>query len=344
MAKSKIIYVLLFSLYIAIAVYSKPVLACRLLMLVSPNDVKTEQQKKIVERLLVKGKVSLLNQSNVGLKKKYIDLNTIEDVDGLYVKRGNPDGWGMVLYKDGHLKEVIKSIEPAYKDELYLTTAKDVSKKDSDILMTHIRLASDNMSVTEKNVHPFVNGNWAFMHNGFVDLKGSSVINDKMKAYKVEYNLYPQGNTDSETMFYYFLGKMADKRKGLNINNLSKKDIVDSFATSIMDFNQYCKTSFRNLVNNGTAYDGKVIMSPTMNLITTNGKVVMAYKQGKNLFLGMIKTKSNKGIYYIISSEIMEPVTKKDIQWYEIPDKSMLILDRETKDIDIFPIEYFAER
>lgn len=343
MIKHNYVTSLFIALCIASILFNQPVLACRLLLIVSPEQANPRQQQTIINNLLVKSRISLLNQSKTGLKKKYTDLITLEDVDGLYVTKGNPDGWGIVLYKDGQIQDSVKSVKPAYEDQLFKSTASSDSTKASDILMAHIRLASDNMSVVKNNVHPFVNDNWAFMHNGFVDLKESPLIKDRMKQYKELYNLSPQGSTDSETMFYYFLAKMASRQKELNTNNLSKQDIIQAFVSSINDFNHYSKPGLRDFINKKTVYEGKAIMSPTMNFITANGKLVMAYKQGKNLYLGMIKNKDKEGFYYIVSSEIMEPFDNKRIRWYEIPDRFILIVDKEKQNLEMFPIEYFTK-
>lgn len=343
MIKNKTFYPMFLFLYILLALYCHPVLACRLILMVAPFQADTKQEEKIIKNLLIDDRLSLINQSKMGIKKKYFNLITIEDVDGLYTNRGNPDGWGIIQYKNGIIEKPIKSALPAYKDSLFSLTAKSAAKNAPDILMAHIRLASSNMSVNEKNVHPFVYKNWSFMHNGFVDIKDVPVIVNQMKEYKEKFNLIPEGNTDSETIFFYFLGKMTEKQKTLNTKPLSQQDIIDSFASTILDMRQYSKISLRDFSNKETIYEGKCIKSPTMNLITTNGQLVIAYKQNKSLFLGMIKNKNKEGEFFIISSEMTNPVTSKDIEWYEIPDDSMVIINKETQKIQMLPIECFMQ-
>ena len=73
----------------------------------------------------------------------------------------------------------------------------------SPLVFAHIR-ASTGSPVQQTNCHPFRNGNWLFMHNGFVD--GFHDIKRDL-ALAVDPSLYPEieGTTDTELMFYLAL-------------------------------------------------------------------------------------------------------------------------------------------
>ena len=112
----------------------------------------------------------------------------------------NGDGFGVGWYGEQETPGVFRSIEPAWNDRNLRELAGHLA---SPLVFAHIR-ASTGSPVQQTNCHPFRNGHWLFMHNGFVD--GFHDIKRDL-ALAVDPSLYPEieGTTDTELMFYLAL-------------------------------------------------------------------------------------------------------------------------------------------
>ena len=112
----------------------------------------------------------------------------------------NGDGFGVGWYGEQETPGVFRSIEPAWNDRNLRELSGHVA---SPLVFAHIR-ASTGSPVQQTNCHPFRNGRWLFMHNGFVD--GFHDIKRDL-ALAVDPSLYPEmeGTTDTEMMFYLAL-------------------------------------------------------------------------------------------------------------------------------------------
>jgi len=112
----------------------------------------------------------------------------------------NGDGFGVGWYGDRETPGLFRSIEPAWND---LNLRELSGHIESGLVFAHIR-ASTGSPVQQTNCHPFRNGHWLFMHNGFVD--GFHEIKRDL-ALAVDPSLYPEmeGTTDTEMMFHLAL-------------------------------------------------------------------------------------------------------------------------------------------
>jgi len=112
----------------------------------------------------------------------------------------NGDGFGVGWYGEQETPGVFRSIEPAWNDRNLRELSGHI---ESGLVFAHIR-ASTGSPVQQTNCHPFRNGHWLFMHNGFVD--GFHEIKRDL-ALAVEPSLYPEmeGTTDTEMMFHLAL-------------------------------------------------------------------------------------------------------------------------------------------
>jgi predicted glutamine amidotransferase len=112
----------------------------------------------------------------------------------------NGDGFGVGWYGEQETPGVFRSIEPAWNDRNLRELSGHIA---SPLVFAHIR-ASTGSPVQQTNCHPFRNGRWLFMHNGFVD--GFHKIKRDL-ALAVDPSLYPEleGTTDTEMMFYLAL-------------------------------------------------------------------------------------------------------------------------------------------
>jgi predicted glutamine amidotransferase len=112
----------------------------------------------------------------------------------------NGDGFGVGWYNDAESPAIFRSIEPAWNDRNLRELSGHVS---SPLVFAHIR-ASTGSPVQQTNCHPFRNGRWLWMHNGFVD--GLHEIRRDL-AFAVAPELYPEmeGTTDTELLFHLAL-------------------------------------------------------------------------------------------------------------------------------------------
>ena len=112
----------------------------------------------------------------------------------------NGDGFGVGWYGAPDTPAVFRSIEPAWNDRNLRELSGHI---ESGLVFAHIR-ASTGSPVQQTNCHPFRNGHWLFMHNGFVD--GFHEIKRDL-ALAVDPSLYPEmeGTTDTEMMFHLAL-------------------------------------------------------------------------------------------------------------------------------------------
>jgi len=112
----------------------------------------------------------------------------------------NGDGFGVGWYGEQKTPGVFRSIEPAWNDRNLRELSGHIA---SPLVFAHIR-ASTGSPVQQTNCHPFRNGHWLFMHNGFID--GLHEIKRDL-ALAVDPSLYSEieGTTDTELMFYLAL-------------------------------------------------------------------------------------------------------------------------------------------
>jgi len=108
---------------------------------------------------------------------------------------GHKDGWGVVLYDGSTPNYLAREPKSASADPKYLEVSDKLAKVQEGILLAHLRKATKNGGPPSvENTHPFVNGRWAFAHNGGIR----------------KFNIKPQGLkgiTDSERFFRLLLNR-----------------------------------------------------------------------------------------------------------------------------------------
>jgi predicted glutamine amidotransferase len=117
----------------------------------------------------------------------------------------NGDGFGLGWYGVHPEPGLYHETRPAWSDENLRYLCRHLR---SHLFFAHVRAATGT-AVTRQNCHPFANGRWMFMHNGFIGSwnrlrrKVEGLIPD---AY------YPsrRGTTDSEAMFLAMMGAGVD--------------------------------------------------------------------------------------------------------------------------------------
>ena len=112
----------------------------------------------------------------------------------------NGDGFGVGWYGDRDTPGVFRSIEPAWNEPNLRDLAAHVS---SPRVFAHIRAAIGS-PVQQTNCHPFRQGRWLWMHNGFID--GFRAMKRDL-ALAVDPGRYAdiEGTTDTEVLFFLAL-------------------------------------------------------------------------------------------------------------------------------------------
>jgi glutamine amidotransferase len=112
----------------------------------------------------------------------------------------NGDGFGVGWYGARDTPGVFHSTEPAWNDRNLRDLAAHV---ESPMVLAHIR-ASSGSPVQQTNCHPFRQGRWLWMHNGYV---GDFPSVKRDLALAVDPARFPaiEGSTDSELLFFLAL-------------------------------------------------------------------------------------------------------------------------------------------
>lgn len=189
------------------------------------------------------------------------------------------DGWGLAYLKDGKW-EIKKSIKPVYQDD-QIDQFRSIQ---TNFALLHARKANVGETAL-KNTHPFQKDDFIFCHNGH-----------NRDQFKIHPNFQPQGDTDSERIFY---------------------DILHQFPTKEIP------QAIRNTFHRYPYYKGAVIVlaNPKKTFIATRANVFPKYYR---LYLAKAKD------YLILSSEI--PRNLAELDWQPL-ENTTLEIDNQTLEI-----------
>ncbi len=113
----------------------------------------------------------------------------------------NGDGLGLAWYGERPQPGLYRDVTPAWSDINLRSIAEQVRSR---LFLAHVR-ASTGTATSRNNCHPFVCGNWSFMHNGQV---GGFAGFRKTADMMIPDALYGErkGATDSEALFLVACG------------------------------------------------------------------------------------------------------------------------------------------
>jgi predicted glutamine amidotransferase len=114
------------------------------------------------------------------------------------------DGWGMAWRDDGTgALRCVTSPDSAQQDPTYARLSRERLGRAG---MVHLRWATPGLPVTPENTHPFVEGDYAFAHNGHV-----SPVDVLERMLTPASRAALRGTTDSERYFRLVLQCIADR-------------------------------------------------------------------------------------------------------------------------------------
>jgi len=122
-------------------------------------------------------------------------------------KPGHKDGWGITMTHQGQtaMTPVIRQLGSAHEASPYRDAINAVSGT-PEIVLCHLRKASDIIPITLANAHPFIHNGWAIIHNGTV-FNAESLLRDP--GFKTT-----SDGSDTEHFFHYLLTKMENTLPG----------------------------------------------------------------------------------------------------------------------------------
>lgn len=170
----------------------------------------------------------------------------------------NGDGFGLCWYNHDVSYEpaLFKSVSPAWSN----TNLQELSRMiRSGCILAHVRAATQSLSVSESNCHPFKWRNYAFMHNG--DIGGFSRIRRAMlSTLSDEIFSHIKGTTDSEHFFGMFLEELMQREH---------LEPFDRLASSMMVTIKKVVAIIRKHASDEHSY---------MNMIVTDGNIALAVR------------------------------------------------------------------
>ena len=132
---------------------------------------------------------------------------------------GHSDGWGMVTWEDQVPAYLGREPTNAFLDSKFEEACARGEKSTVDSpLIVHLRKASVGLKIVE-NTHPFVDGEWAFAHNGTIRKLNLRVTTDSL---------------------WFFQGLMREYRK----NGLNFESAIRRSAQSIYRIFPYTSLTF----------------------------------------------------------------------------------------------------
>lgn len=154
----------------------------------------------------------------------------------------NGDGFGLGWYGLHPEPGLYHETRPAWSDENLRYLCRHLH---SHLFFAHVRAATGT-AVTRQNCHPFANGRWLFMHNGFIGSwnrlrrKVEGLIPD---AY------YPSrlGTTDSEAVFLAIMGS------GIEADPVrATADVLGKLCAFVNENGQQERLRFTSALTNGS--------------------------------------------------------------------------------------------
>ena len=133
-------------------------------------------------------------------------------------KAGHKDGWGMAAARqtDGKMVVLNRQLAPASIEQFQKTLDPITSPPRN--LLCHLRKASPGIAVSHKNLHPFFDGGWTFIHNGTLYGAQSLPRNNSYQCVS--------DNSDTEFLFHYLLSEIMVKPEHQSIPESLAKAIL----------------------------------------------------------------------------------------------------------------------
>lgn len=234
----------------------------------------------------------------------------------------NGDGFGVGWYGEepGTVPGVFNSIRPAWSNRNLRRLAARIS---SHCFFAHVRAATPGMSVSELNCHPFLYGNYLWMHNGHI--ASFQALRRKLLASLPDalFN-FVQGNTDTELSFAVFLQELQQLgvKPGLAEFGEAMQRMLARLTRATRDagidapsFYNFAFTDGENIVS--TRYVDNPGYSPETLYTSTGDRFAVVDARYR------MQTAVDRPRALIVASE---PLTDTAADWQPVPHNHLLLI------------------
>jgi len=304
---------------------------CRMFCFMGTNPLQLAE-------LVTRPKRSILTQSYDARERQ---PHTVEHLTKSSL---NGDGFGVGWYSAASTPDrvdekpcVYTSVLPAWNNN---NLARLAEKVESPLVFAHVRAAYPGMPVSDQNCHPFVFGNYMFMHNGnvgdFYKVRRRLLAGLSLEAY----NSCQSFHSDSAVCFAVFLNQLSDMHADLNSIELSQK--MNETLRIISEASEAEGCEERSLMN-FVVSDGKTVIATKF---ASSGNCASLYMAAGSTFVSP-RTDENGTDNPESDTELLrcgkrtkiaiiasEPITASDSMWTKVPENHMVVLMRE-KDDDV---------
>lgn len=215
----------------------------------------------------------------------------------------NGDGFGIGWYDQKEIPGLYREVLPAWNDSNLIHLSHQI---ETPLFFAHVR-ASTGTSTTRANCHPFSYGRWLFMHNGQIGDYSlcrrplERLLDDKL------YN-HRSGTTDSELIFLLMIQNGLEKDPAKAINETIQQ--ISSIATECG-----AQKAFK------------------LTFCLSDGKRLFACRHSSAGTAPTLYWRQNETSIVIAS----EPLDDNGKVWTSISPDSLLIIDKTSKIVPLFP-------
>jgi len=240
----------------------------------------------------------VLNPPHSILKQSY-------DAQEMLSGSANTDGFGIAWYNHelSPAPAVYKNILPIANDPNLPSMAEKIS---SEIILAHVRGASDGMPITITNTHPFSHEQFVFMHNGAIDGFRKNMFPDIVGDMEPTMWDFVKGNTDSEHFFGLWLSRL----------HISK---LENQISALREITQ-------KLEKLAAKYQSEIVL----NTGISDGKNVVAMRHHFGRRKATLYVVENSKMFpssVVIASERMFD----DENWRPVPEKSIVVVNEKNR-------------
>jgi len=263
----------------------------------------------------------------------------------------NGDGFGIGWYTTGDLcvqvsqpncEEqtpcVFLSVTPAWNNLNLIRLAEKIK---SPLFFGHVRAASPGILTSETNCHPFLYGQYMWMHNGVI-AEFRLIKRRLMSLLDDDLFLHVQGTTDSEAIFMLFLSKLKKIHPGNlrteKVDPYVLKHTMEETIQTLITWNQELNIVCPSHMNFAIS-DGKSVIATRYTHPRTAAAVSLYFASGTQFAIGkdndyeMLQT-DRRQMCHIIASE---PLSKNVKDWIPVPRDHLVMVTKDSS-LLMFPI------
>ncbi|MBY0403199.1 MAG: hypothetical protein K2X66_04825, partial [Cyanobacteria bacterium] len=242
-------------------------------------------------------------------------------------QKGNGDGWGVVSYRGNLMTRRRVSLLPAHLDSSFDISVQDAIASRPKTMLVHLLKNGKDRLPNPWNLHPFVYENWSGMLNGGLKAINKGAFNQELhdSTFPILGEL-PKGTTAGEAGLYLFLGRLKKQFGTLSTDEIPFEQVEKVFGQTIQDIMAKSPPEFETFSDPETGIQGTLESKPASNFVVTDGKTLLAFRHGRNLFVGRQVLPNGKS-QYLISSEVLMPIPfQPPVKWLQVPEDTILSL------------------